>query len=191
MLARCWSWEVFNKCNYHAYYSCVHCQSLTFSEMPGGSICDRQWGLFLLFTLSQGSWVTPPGWMVSPDPVGKSWHSKSPSPPGGHDPAGKGDGAEMQPSAGGRHWGRGWQETSLLQQLTWNSSDHLNWGPAKGGSSSFPPECLSFSFFSGKMDVRVGLWRKLSTDKLMLLKCGVGEDSWESLGLQGDPTSPS
>ena len=27
--------------------------------------------------------------------------------------------------------------------------------------------------------------------KLMLLSCGVGEDSWESLGLQGDPTSPS
>ena len=26
---------------------------------------------------------------------------------------------------------------------------------------------------------------------MMLLKCGVGEDSWESLGLQGDPTSPS
>ena len=25
----------------------------------------------------------------------------------------------------------------------------------------------------------------------MLLSCGVGEDSWESLGLQGDPTSPS
>ena len=33
--------------------------------------------------------------------------------------------------------------------------------------------------------------RKLSTEKLMLLNCGVGEDSWESLGLQGDPTSPS
>ena len=40
------------------------------------------------------------------------------------------------------------------------------------------------------MDVRVGLWR-LSTEELMLLNCGVGEDSWESLGLQGDPTSPS
>ena len=39
-------------------------------------------------------------------------------------------------------------------------------------------------------DVRVGLWRKLSTKELMLLNCGVGEDSWESLGLQGDPTSP-
>ena len=25
----------------------------------------------------------------------------------------------------------------------------------------------------------------------MFLKCGVGEDSWESLGLQGDPTSQS
>ena len=25
----------------------------------------------------------------------------------------------------------------------------------------------------------------------MLLNCGVGEDSWESFGLQGDPTSPS
>ena len=37
------------------------------------------------------------------------------------------------------------------------------------------------------MDVRVGLWRKLSAKELMLLNCGVGEDSWESLGLQGDP----
>ena len=40
------------------------------------------------------------------------------------------------------------------------------------------------------MDVRVGLWRKLSAEELMLLNFGVGEDSWESLGLQGDPTSP-
>ena len=40
----------------------------------------------------------------------------------------------------------------------------------------------------------VGLWRKLSAEKLMLLNwcwSGVGEDSWESLTLQGDPTSPS
>ena len=40
------------------------------------------------------------------------------------------------------------------------------------------------------MDVRVGLWRKVSAEELMLLNCGAGEDSWESLGLQGDPTSP-
>ena len=31
------------------------------------------------------------------------------------------------------------------------------------------------------MDVRVGPERKLSTKELMLLNCGVGEDSWESL----------
>jgi len=36
----------------------------------------------------------------------------------------------------------------------------------------------------------VGLWRKLSAEELMLLNCGVGEDSSEPLGLQGDPTSP-
>ena len=40
------------------------------------------------------------------------------------------------------------------------------------------------------MDMRVGLWRKLGAEELILLKCGVGKDSWESLGLQGDPTSP-
>ena len=40
------------------------------------------------------------------------------------------------------------------------------------------------------MDVRVELWRKLSAEELMLLNCDVWEDSWESLGLQGDPTSP-
>ena len=33
--------------------------------------------------------------------------------------------------------------------------------------------------------------RKPSTKKLMLLNCGSQEDSWESLGLQGDPTSSS
>ena len=41
------------------------------------------------------------------------------------------------------------------------------------------------------MDERVRPQRKLNTEELMLLNCGVGEDSWESVGLQGDPTSPS
>ena len=40
------------------------------------------------------------------------------------------------------------------------------------------------------MDVRVGPYRKLSIE-LMLLNCGVGEHSSESLGQQEDPTSPS
>ena len=38
--------------------------------------------------------------------------------------------------------------------------------------------------------MRVGLWGKLSTEELMLLNCGVGEDSWESLELQGYSTGP-
>ena len=48
------------------------------------------------------------------------------------------------------------------------------------------------SFSSGHVWMwRVGLWRKLSPEELMLLNCGVGEDSWESLGLQGDqPVNP-
>ena len=58
-----------------------------------------------------------------------------------------------------------------------------------------PLLCLVFVYYKGVC----GFWmweldcegRKLSTKKLMLLNCGVGEDSWESLGLQGDPTSPS
>ena len=33
--------------------------------------------------------------------------------------------------------------------------------------------------------------KKLSAEQLMLLNYGVGEDSQESPGLQGDPTSPS
>ena len=39
------------------------------------------------------------------------------------------------------------------------------------------------------MDVRVGLKIKLSAEELMLLNCGVGEDSCVSLGLEGDPTN--
>ena len=57
---------------------------------------------------------------------------------------------------------------------------------ANKGSSS-----LRLWFFLWScMDVRVGLWRRLSAEELMLLNCGVGEDSWEALGLQGDLTSP-
>ena len=47
----------------------------------------------------------------------------------------------------------------------------------------------------GFSNSHVWMWeldcKKLSTKELMLLNCGVGEDSWESLGLQGDQTSQS
>ena len=40
-------------------------------------------------------------------------------------------------------------------------------------------------------DMRVGPQWRLSTEELMLANCDVAEDSWESLGQQGDQTSPS
>ena len=41
------------------------------------------------------------------------------------------------------------------------------------------------------MDARVGSERRLSAKELMLLNCGAGEDSLESLGQKGDQTSQS
>ena len=46
------------------------------------------------------------------------------------------------------------------------------------------PSNQSYGFSrSSCMDVRVGPERKLIAEELMLLNCGVGEDSWEPLGL--------
>ena len=63
-------------------------------------------------------------------------------------------------------WLHGWQPTRLL--CCWDS-------PGK----------------NSEMSCHFLLQRNLSTKQLMLLICGIGEDFWESLGLQGDPTSPS
>ena len=40
-------------------------------------------------------------------------------------------------------------------------------------------------------DVRVGPYKRLKAEELMLSNCGAREDTWESLGLQGDQTSQS
>ena len=54
------------------------------------------------------------------------------------------------------------------------------------------PSSQGYGFSSS----HIWLWElnykeKLSTKELMLSNCGVGGDSWASLGLQGDPTNPS
>ena len=49
----------------------------------------------------------------------------------------------------------------------------------RGATLSLVKSRLWFFLWSC-MDVRVGLWRRLSAKELMLLNCGVGEDSWES-----------
>ena len=46
----------------------------------------------------------------------------------------------------------------------------------------------------GFSDSNVWMWEldyKAEHQRIDAFNCGVGEDSWESLGLQGDPTSPS
>ena len=50
------------------------------------------------------------------------------------------------------------------------------------------PSSQGYGFSCGHVWMWVGLWRRLSAKDLILLNCGVGEDSWESFGQQGDPT---
>ena len=76
--------------------------------------------------------------------------------------------------------GRG-RELPLLSLPRSNLAPSLN--------TNFFPWAKHPAFVAG-CHICVSLWRKLSTKELMLLNCGVGEDSWESLGLQGDPASP-
>ena len=44
-------------------------------------------------------------------------------------------------------------------------------------------------FQESYVDMRVGPWRRLNTEELMLLNCGGGEDYWQSLGQKGDQAS--
>ena len=61
------------------------------------------------------------------------------------------------------------------------------------GASEFTNTvCTHFFIYAERLlhdHSNLGLLKKV--EELMLLNCGVGEDSGESLGLQGDPTSPS
>ena len=70
----------------------------------------------------------------------------------------------------------------VMDREAWHAAGH---GIAKSQTRLRDFTSLHF------MDVRVGLSRKLSAKELMLLNCGIVEDSQESLGLQGGPTSPS
>ena len=53
------------------------------------------------------------------------------------------------------------------------------------------PSSQSYGFSSGHVWMWELDYKENWAEELTLLYCGVGEDSWESLGLQGDPTSPS
>ena len=65
--------------------------------------------------------------------------------------------------------------------------------PAAGGSRGRNPivQTMKAKAWSQRKDKDNRMTREsyLHWGELVLLNCGVGEDSWESLGLQGDPTS--
>ena len=50
---------------------------------------------------------------------------------------------------------------------------------------------LSHPYRTTGKTITLTRWTLVSKVMSLLLNCGVGEDFWESLGLQGDPTSPS
>ena len=52
------------------------------------------------------------------------------------------------------------------------------------------PKYWSFSFSIIPSKGKHKRTRNLRAEELMLLNCGVGKDSWESRGQQGDPSSP-
>ena len=60
----------------------------------------------------------------------------------------------------------------------------INKNKRTGGSESM--QCLEYRRFS-LLCLCIFLFKNMLTKDV---NCGVGEDSWESLGLQGDPTSP-
>ena len=70
---------------------------------------------------------------------------------------------------------------SLLMKVKEESENvglKLNIQKTKIMASGPIPSWETLWFFQWScMDVRVGLWRKLSTEELMLLNCGVGDDS--------------
>ena len=91
-----------------------------------------------------------------------------------------------------RWWLQPWNEKMLTH---WKKSYNQPRQHIKKQRHYFANECLSSQSYVFSSS-HVWMWEldykiKLSTKELMLLNCGVGEDSWESLGLQGDPNSLS
>ena len=75
-----------------------------------------------------------------------------------------------------------WKES--LDQTRQHIKNQRHYFANKGRSSQamiFPVVMYEFESWTIK---------KAECQRIHDLKCGVGEDSWESLGLQGDPISP-
>ena len=77
------------------------------------------------------------------------------------------------------------KDTCSLEENLWQPRQHI-----KKQRHYFTNKGL-YSQSYGLSSSQVHMWELDHKEELMLLNCGVGEDSWESLGLQGDKTSHS
>ena len=82
------------------------------------------------------------------------------------------------------------KDACSLEEKLWQPRQHIK--KQRHYFADKGPYSQSYGFSSS----HVWMWELdhkegKATEELMLLNCGVGEDSWESLGLQGDQTSPS
>ena len=77
-----------------------------------------------------------------------------------------------------------WREQSVAEVLHVIPVTHFKMTTEK-------PSNQSYDSSRSPVWMWVGSKRRLSIEELMLLNCGAGEDSWESLGQQGDQISQS
>ena len=82
---------------------------------------------------------------------------------------------------------------SRLELLKWFAIPYLN-NMLKKQLHYFVnkgPSSQGYGFSSVMYGCESWTVKKAEQRRIDVLNCGVGQDSWESLGLQGDPTSPS
>ena len=77
----------------------------------------------------------------------------------------------------------------ILERKSYNKPRHHTKKQRHHFANKGPYKAMVFQ--QSCMDVRVGPLSRLSTEEFMLSHYGAGEDSCESLGLQGDQTSQS
>ena len=75
--------------------------------------------------------------------------------------------------------------TCSLEEKLWQPRQHIK--KQRHHFAIKGPSSQSYGFPS----THVWMWELDYKESWVLKNCGVGEDSWESLGQQGDPTSPS
>ena len=177
-------WVLFSNTHCHSrYHSMQNCNNVGRTSLPGLLAQDR-WALDLAFT--GPSWVTLSLLTQSLKPkksnplIGQNWTTCPPLRLGWEQRLETEDRVALQRKVKAQ-LPRCWAPKIIV-------SVHRYVTKSLGKIiTNFPVRQYFHCYFTNLILHK--LWGRLSAE-LMLLNCGVGEDSWESLGLQGDPTSP-